>query len=355
MIYAFGSNGSGQLGLGHANDISTPANSRHGRDQTSTTVRQIAAGGNHTLILEGDGHISAYGSNDCGQTSSKSVRLEAAHPNLLPSVADTELDIIAQVSATWNASIYLRRSGEVATSGEGLSGELGLGRCATRAPYPQTVPDFPPQGASVVQLASSMAHTVVVLDNGEVYGWGKGRKGQLGKPAEDVFSPRKIEGIPFPAVKAVCGTHFTCIVGNHAEGNLVILGYNSRDRFGLVASIPATVPGLKDIAASWGSLFVLKQNGELLGFGRDDHGQLPSPDIPLIEAIAAGSEHCLALTKAGKVLAWGWGEHGNCGEPTDYHGDVKSRWNEIDLPPSQKVTAVYAGCATSFIVTASDH
>ena len=71
-----------------------------------------------------------------------------------------------------------------------------------------------------------------------------------------------------------------------------------------------------------------------------------------MEVISAGSEHCLALTKTGKVLAWGWGEHGNCGKHTDSDGNVKERWNEIDLPQSQKAIAVYAGCATSFIVTA---
>ena len=93
-------------------------------------------------------------------------------------------------------------------------------------------------------------------------------------------------------------------------------------------------------------------SGVIVSFGRNDHGQLPPFGLPPIEAMSAGSEHCLALTKTGKVLAWGWGEHGNCGKHTDSDGDVKGRWNEIELPHSQKVTAVYAGCATSFILTA---
>ncbi|TKA70058.1 hypothetical protein B0A55_06243 [Friedmanniomyces simplex] len=117
--------------------------------------------------------------------------------------------------------------------------------------------------------------------------------------------------------------------------------------------MPLVVPGWKDVAASWGSIYVLKDDGELLGFGRDDHGQLPPPGLPPVQAIAAGSEHCIALTKAGKVLAWGWGEHGNCGEPTDARGDVKGHWNEIDMPGS--VRAVFAGCATSFVVAAAQH
>ena len=93
-------------------------------------------------------------------------------------------------------------------------------------------------------------------------------------------------------------------------------------------------------------------SGDIISFGRNDHGQLSPPGLPPVEAISAGSEHCLALTRTSKVLAWGWGEHGNCGKETDSDGNVKERWNEIDLPQSQKAIAVYAGCATSFIVTA---
>lgn len=132
----------------------------------------------------------------------------------------------------------------------------------------------------------------------------------------------------------------------------MVLGLKRNDRFGLLSSIPPAIPGWKDVVASWGSIFVLKNDGEVLGFGRDDHGQLPPPGLSSITAIAAGSEHCLALTKAGRVLAWGWGEHGNCGEPTDANGNIKGRWTEIAI--AKPVKAVFAGCATSFVVTAGD-
>lgn len=357
MIYAFGSNGSGQLGLGHTKDLSIPeSNTPHGCGGTFE-VRQIAAGGNHTLIAHSNGRIDAHGSSEYNQCSQKDVPPRGADDirlNLMLSGSSSGNGRGAQISATWTTSIYLNQTGEVATVGEGLGGELGLGKDVSKVSSLQTIPDFPPQQTAIAQLASCMAHTVAVLDDGEVYGWGKGGKGQLGEPAEDVWSPRKIEGIPFPAVKAVCGKDFTCIVGSREKGELVVLGFRSRDRFGLIASKPPAAPGWKDIAASWGSIFVLQQNGELTGFGRNDHGQLPPPDLPPIGSFAAGSEHCLAVTKAGKVLAWGWGEHGNCGEPTDADGDVKGRWNEIEIPRSQRATAVYAGCATSFIVTADD-
>ncbi|KAK5132814.1 hypothetical protein LTR08_008615 [Meristemomyces frigidus] len=349
MLYAFGSNGSGQLGVGHMEDSPIPKRSTQINYGENTRIRQIAAGGNHTLIVSSDGTVASIGSSESAQCGRQSTPFPPDHsPN------DIELDMPWQVSATWSSSHYLLGGNAIMATGDGVSGELGLGTGVTRALYPQRIANFPPANTRIVQISSCMAHTVAILDNGTAYGWGKGGQGQLGDPAENVWLPRKIEGIPFPAIKAACGKDFTCIIGDRAEGKLIILGLEKRDRFGVLASQPAAVPGWNDIGASWGSVFILKQSGELIGFGRNDHGQLPPLGLPPIEKFAAGSEHCLALTKAGKVLAWGWGEHGNCGEYTDSDGDVKGRWNEIGIPRREKVIGVYAGCATSFIVTAED-
>ncbi|KAK3114176.1 alpha tubulin suppressor [Teratosphaeriaceae sp. CCFEE 6253] len=314
-----------------------------------TSIKAIAAGGNHTLILSEDGLVESYGdsshgqyvSDDLDETRSPEQR-QWAYPHR-----------VAQVSATWTSSVLLHHDGTLSTCGEGLSGELGLGVTTTHAPQTCSIPDFPPHGTVVVHIASCMAHTVAVLSNGEVWGWGRGRQGQLGEPAEIVWSPRRVEGLPFPAVKAVCGKDFTCIVGGRGEGRILIVGLKRNDRFNLVSSAPSEVPGWKNVAASWGGIYVLSEDGVLLGFGRNDHGQLPPIGLPPVEAIAAGSEHCLALTKAGKVLAWGWGEHGNCGAPTGSDGGTNGLWTEIEVP--RPVKAVFAGCATSFVISKTHH
>lgn len=362
-LFALGSNGAGQLGVPKAGDLSSPRQTVNRIYNPVTDIKHIAAGGNHTLVLYHDGTIKSMGCNAdgrCGVPKVREIRppLVAFHEHELHARQgwpDRRQDKFAHVSATWAASILVYEGGKVFTAGSGDSGEMGLGFGvtgrvdATPNSAARQIPDFPPQGTSIVHINSSMAHTVVVLSNGEVWGWGKGRKGQLGEPAEDVWTPRKIEGVPFPVVKAACGKDFTCLVGNRENGELLVLGSKDNDRFGVRSNAPKAVPGWVDIAASWGSIYVLREDGSILAWGRDDHGQLPPPGLPAVKAIAAGSEHCLALTGAGKVLAWGWGEHGNCGEPTDERGDVKGRWNEIGIPG--KVHSIYAGCATSFIAT----
>ncbi|KAF2772847.1 RCC1/BLIP-II [Teratosphaeria nubilosa] len=346
-LLALGSNGSGQLGVGHKEDLCTPGKCQLTQDSTVSGIKQVVAGGNHTLILLHSGQVEAFGSNEHHECAAyQSITSE-------PSFNSTQDDLgrmtIAQLAANWTTSTYLDHSGAIATCGEGLSGELGRGREISTSATPGLIEGFAPRHL-VVQIASSMAHTVALLDNGEVWGWGKGRKGQLGSPAEDAWTPRRIE-IGFPVVKAACGKDFTFVAGDPNKGRVALIGGDGRDRFNLRSSAPDNIPGWKDIAASWGSVFILFDDGRLVGYGRDDHGQLAPPSLPPIVQVAAGSEHCIALTRDGRVLAWGWGEHGNCGERTDDQADVKGMWNEIEV--EGRPIGVFAGCATSFIVTAT--
>ena len=363
MLYAFGSNGSGQLGVRKTGDLSKPGFTSDINSSSRRHINQLAAGGNHTVILFEDGTIKSTGNNEdgrCGDEPSENAHQFSSFIGACRPVDSTGRFLkVKQIAASWSATVILCEDGRLYVCGTGNSGELGLGSNIENAPSWRAISAYPPEGTNVVSIAASMAHTVAVLSNGDVYGWGKGRKGQLGEPAHDVWSPRKIKGIHFAAEKVGCGRDFTAVVGEPSTGQFIVLGANRSDRFGIKASAPMHLTDWTDIAASWGSIYALKASGDVVAWGRNDHGQLPPLGLPKIAGIAAGSEHCLALTKTGKVLAWGWGEHGNCGVPTDENGDVKARWNEIELPedelPEQEVPSpvfkVFAGCATSFINT----
>lgn len=348
MLFSLGSNGSGQLGLRHDEDLSTPAPvSLDSSNQAfPNAIKHIAAGGNHTVILCNNGTAFASGDNTDGRCAT-GVYESIGKFQRIPSPEGAK-GLWYDVAATWSATILTAAHGEeVWVCGSGGSGELALGEGVREAKHLTRVPVFPPSCKRVVQLAGCMAHVVAVLDDGEVWGWGKGRKGQLGAVLEDSWKPRKIDGLQFKVERAVCGKDFTCLVGDRTSGEMAMLGPDGRDRFGLKVQAPAKIPRWQEVHASWGNVFVLEETGKILSWGRDDHGQLPPQGLPTIAKIAAGSEHCLALTVDGKVLAWGWGEHGNCGEDVDAEGDVKGKWNELKV--SGEIINLFAGCATSFI------
>ncbi|KAI9764718.1 MAG: hypothetical protein M1840_008110 [Geoglossum simile] len=357
MLHSFGSNGSGQLGLGHREDVSVPTKCLLPVALDKLRAR-IAAGGNHTIVLLSSGGAFSTGENGDGRcgydTALAPLRAEFLRIAILVSPLHI-VDKFKLCAATWEATIFISHENEVYSCGTGLKGQLGLGDGVCYSTAPQRVQGFPPAGTEIIDIASCMAHTVAILSNGEVYGWGDGRKGQLGEPAATVWSPRKFEGITFSAYKAACGREFTYIVGNPMHGHHAVLGL---DKWGVRSSMPELVRGWKDIGASWGSIFVLQGDNRLFSWGRNDHGQLAPASVPDLQGIAVGSEHALGLTLEGSLVAWGWGEHGNCGPDIDDDGDVKGHWNEIPPPKGElgvvtPISGVGAGNASSWAFTNS--
>jgi protein ATS1 len=359
-LYSFGSNGSSQLGLKHNEDISdpTPCAFRQNTENVDGSssigwpeIRTIVGGGNHTFIQLSDGLVKAVGETTdgrCGsippQISEYSLKFIVGFQNCIQNV------ILCAVS--WEASAVLVRNGAhylMLTTGTGRKGELGQGpgisgsTVWTSICNPTT--SWGDADAYPIDLAAGTNHFVAVLSNGDVYGWGQGRHGQLGEPRENSWKPRKIQ-VPFKAVRAVCGREFTYILGEPDSGHHIVLGSDKND---LISAAPATAPLWKQVGASWSSILILDQPGKLHTWGKPTR-ITPPENLPVLEQVAIGSEHVLAKTVEGKVIAWGWGKHGNCGLPIDGDfGDVQGRYNEIPIQGAVKLLG--AGCATSWIGT----
>ncbi|KAI0887583.1 RCC1/BLIP-II [Annulohypoxylon maeteangense] len=362
-LFALGSNGSGQLGIGHKEDVSVPKQVEFAGEAPKDEVVQIAAGGNHTILLTKSG--KAYWSGDsssgaCGIVQDTENTEVSKFRELILSNSE-RLGPVAHVACTWDSSVLVlkdenNRATRVYMCGVADMGSASANSESATSGTPHLLSGFPPQGTEVQSLATGFRHVIALLDNGDIYGWGNGRKGQLGELADTadlkgvIHHPQKINGIPFKVSRAVCCQYTTCLISEPGDGRILVLG---ADKWGLRSAAPIEIPNWNMIGASWGSIYILQRNGQLVAWGRDDHGQLPPLLLPEIENIAVGSEHVLALTKDGDVLSWGWGEHGNCGPQIEKYGDVKGRWNILaslkNLPEGSKITAIGAGCATSWI------
>lgn len=379
-LFAFGSNSCGQLALGHIEDVSIPTRCLFDKDPDFTTqsgIVRIAAGGNHTLVLFGNGTVYAAGSNvdgRCGRQQQQGKEDESLlrfRRVVLTTEGKKMYDTFTDVSATWEGSFLVARSGDddvIFVLGTGTKGELGLGSTKTQSLTPTTISKFPSPGTSVVSIASGMGHTAAVLSNGEVYGWGGARKGQLGEGAKEgkiAWSPVKITNVPFYATAVTCGREFTVVSGDKEKGEYVVLG-SSDDKWGVLSGQPGPIsgggahilPAYTGISAGWHAVYVHHQrqegNAYITTWGRNDRGQLPRAGLPSAKMLAVGSEHALALLDDGKVVAFGWGEHGNCGIEVDAQGNVKGRYNRIEMSEigyEREIVGVGAGCATSWVIT----
>lgn len=375
VIYALGSNGAGQLGIGHLNDvaeaekcvfISRGSTSDMGEDQVDPgdKVKKIVTGGNHTLILMEKGRVFAAGRNDDGRLGlpieghQDIVRMRFGEVDFsevkeLAACSSGHDWRVTDIAATWEASFFVFNHRIIFTCGSGSKGELGLGIDIQEAMTIRKVFELQEPRVHIVDVAACMAHVVVITSDGSVFGWGGCRKGQLGhgvKEEKILWTPRRLgDGLSLNPEGVVVGREYTVLMRSGEEpvlwGNLKFFqveDINEIEQNGVLIS-------------GWSSMHSLPSTptGLVRSTGRHDRGQLASKHLPPIQALAAGSEHWVGITSHGKVIAWGWGEHGNCGEQLDHKGNVVDRWNEIPIPQLEnemRAKAVAAGCATTFII-----
>lgn len=350
-LYVFGSNGEGQLGEGIpvADIVGKPT--KLPRVPFYGHVKNIRSGDNHTLLHFHSDAVSGMGDNKVGQITGIAgpPRISEWHE-----MHEHVQFVAAACESSACACYHGGASTAMFTQGRGQWGELGRGEeedmCAHKYEEPHFNKDRLP--GEVIDFAAGVWHYVAVLRDGSVYGWGKARLGQLGgKLSDKVTRPSKIEDVPFKPSRVVCGKDFTYLVSDPSTGEHTVLG---KDKFNIISAMPLDAKGYKDIGATWHAIFVLFDDGHLTAWGKENQWKLLPPELPLIENIAVGTDHVLALTKEGKLISWGWAKHGNCGDLSNLRQEVKNDmvsgfWNKIDIPG--KITKIAAGYCTSFVVT----
>src|SRR5207249_3627982 len=137
-VWAWGWNGSGQLGIGNTTDSHIPT-----QVPGLSGVSALSGGGYHSLALKSDGSVWAWGDNG--------------------------------------------------------DGELGLGNNSNAGTNsPQKIPGL----SGVVQMSSGEEHSLVLKSDGTVWAWGDNHLGQLGVPTGTIcedgqcsMSPVQVAGL----------------------------------------------------------------------------------------------------------------------------------------------------------------
>lgn len=350
QLYVFGSNGEGQLGIPVAEIVNTPTRISDltplSYSKSVDELKTIKGGDNHTLLVTKRGTIYGVGDNRKGQLVKGIPESRLDHFQNLTSGCNFAAATCESSAFIGSASDELGPNpsdGWVEIRGSNNWGELGSDDGgSTRFHLPGKVVDF----------AAGVWHYVAVMADGSVYGWGKARLGQLGDTLSGkVTVATKIEDIPFKPEKVVCGKDFTYLVGDPTEGQHHLLG---KDKFNIISNMPDHIKNWKDVGATWHAIFVLFEDGTLTAWGKENMWQLVPPNLPLLDKIAVGSDHILAVTREGDLISWGWGKHGNCGDLSNIAIEIKNDmvsgfWNEISIPGTFEM--IGAGFCTSFVVT----
>ncbi len=203
-------------------------------------------------------------------------------------------------------------------------GEVGNG---TRSPQTRPAPVQLPSAA--VAVAAGAGFSLALLDDGRIYAWGRNDLGQLGDGSgTDQSTPVLITGLAGVTSIAASANHAAAVSGGNVYvwGGDFVLPPNQSAR-------PVQAPVLANVVAVFAggdNTFALKGDGTLWGFGNPTDGRLGDSGIsdgktPAavkaasgallsdIEAVAVGDNVSMALLRDGSLVGWGKNDRGQLG------------------------------------------
>ena len=312
---------------------------------------QLAAGEQHTLIVDSAGQGSSWGWGDFGQLGDG-----AADSSDVP-VQISGIDHLAQLSAGAKHSLAVDADGRLFSWGDNARGQLGDPAVTSGRATPARVPGL----SSASQVAAGDRHSLALKSSGTVYAWGANDHDQLGDSTTtgDVAAPQLVQGLT--AVKEVAaGADFSLAL--KADGTVWGWGANDAHQSGAATGStvqPAAIAGLAEItqiAAGQQFAVALDEDGHVWTWGANDHGQRGSATTATtptmlagvngIVAVAAGAGHALALASDGTVYSWGSNQDGELGNGTAGTDDA----TPTPIANLDDVTRIAAGSHTSFAV-----
>jgi alpha-tubulin suppressor-like RCC1 family protein len=179
-LWSWGSNGTGQLGLGSADAVAhaTPAQIGGATDWASVACGGSILGllglGGHGLAIKRDGSLWSWGDDTCGQLGRTP---DASNPAALPGRLGTDTDWVS-VACGSSFSLGIKRDGSLWAWGFNGFGQLGNGGGDGAV---HLAPERVGTATDWVTAACGAAHVVAIKANGELWSWGSNSSGQLGR------------------------------------------------------------------------------------------------------------------------------------------------------------------------------
>jgi alpha-tubulin suppressor-like RCC1 family protein len=274
-------------------------------------THKVCVGTFHSLCIDGDGALFAWGRASKGQLGlGKDRRSNQGTPTRVEGVPGAARDIACGRSF----SLCLNDLGDVYSWGDGADGALGHGDKA-RAAVPTKVAAL--AGKGVVQVAAGRDSSFALCGDGRVFSWGRSDYGQLAqnRASRYLLTPTEVAGLAGRGVAKV------------AVGNLHAIALT---RDGKVYT--------------WG----MNQHGQL-GVGTTNNQgspvQVEALEDQVVVDVACGGGHTAALTEDGQLWVWGRGRGGELGQGTNERASNAANRTEpvrVDLG-GRKCTAVALG------------
>lgn len=292
------------------------------------------------VLLSKDYQLKGAGSNECGQLGKGKEEDYSSTFLRVPFDGDP----ISHVFASEYISVLFTNKGDVLACGYAGNNELGKDFGKNNETGEDSSPkivyepqQLNPKGTSIKAIAIGEGHTLFLSTKGDVYGSGSNKFFQLGfdkdnDPSVYTFEPLNLSS----KVKQIAAANNNSFILTE-EGVLLGCGRNFYGQLGLKHRNPVhqftKIPSpdrkkIEKIVVSFGSSFLLTEDGQVYGCGQSDAGELgvktgtaqvPDftrvrlPEGVKIKHLIAGNGFVLALSTENVVFGWGSGHSGVLG------------------------------------------
>ena len=224
---------------------------------------------NHTLILKNNGTLYGCGRNDYGQLG---LGDESNRTTL--TITGINTNDIKSVYCGYTHTIILKNNGTLWGCGRNDYGQLGLGDTNSRSTFTSI-------GINTNDIKSVYCghdYTLILKNNGILWGCGANGYGQLG--LGDTTNRTTFTQIINDVKSVYCGGIHTIILKN--DNTLWGCGRNGSGQLGLgdtydktnFTKISINTNNIKSICCGYAYTFILNNDGILWGCGANDYGQL---------------------------------------------------------------------------------
>ncbi|MCF7808221.1 MAG: choice-of-anchor D domain-containing protein [Candidatus Marinimicrobia bacterium] len=295
QLYTWGYGRWGQIGAGDRNWSFTPKAVYMDGVLAGKTITAISGGLYHSLVLDSDGKVYGWGSNNVGQLGTGSTSQAVTVPVAVSTAGLLEGKTVEAIAAGFYHSIALASDNTLYTWGDNSVGQLGDGTTSSSLVPIAVTMDGALAGKAIVAIAAGLNYSLVLTGSGEVFAWGTNDKGQLGNGTSSNSS------VP------------VAVTMDGALAGKLIRAITAGDAFALVQATDNTL-------YSWGD----NSSGQL-GAGSD----VSFSNIPVavsfggklgqntVTTIAAAALYSVVSTDIGQVFAWGDNTWGQLGEHED--------------------------------------